>query len=248
MPQHLPHEQRIHRGPVTVARCVGRAAAFKQVLRRLGGAGDEKSGRIPHEEIPVEGGHVLEERIHLMTQHFPILRILESPPVMERHHRARAGPDVPAGGGHVMHLPDVARKVVCATAAVVVACGALRSLAVACQQGEKRLNAFRQPPGLRRPVIHAEIDVRAEVTVPGRADFLAPDTLQVGRLIAGAGTGEQQVSRVVVVKGKKRGVALAGPQPSLALFDGELRQLGRSVQLELEAVIQRLVFPDVSPQ
>ncbi len=64
----------------------------------------------------------------------------------------------------------------------------------------QRLTEFGKPGLLQGPVIHLDIDVRMIISVPGSRDSLRPESLQIGRQTAGAGTADEQIASVVIIQ------------------------------------------------
>src|SRR6267142_2839374 len=65
---------------------------------------------------------------------------------------------------------------------------------------EERLVAFGQIAKFRRPIIHFGIDVDDPFTVPGRLDFIVPETLQIRGLRTRPGTRDEEITPKVEIE------------------------------------------------
>ena len=70
----------------------------------------------------------------------------------------------------------------------------------ALHQRRQRLIEFGEAGLFQRPVVHLDIDVRMIVPVPGSRYSICPESLQIGRQAAGAGTADEQIASVVIVQ------------------------------------------------
>ncbi|MNC26098.1 hypothetical protein D3C75_742160 [compost metagenome] len=99
--------------------------------------------------------------------------------------RGRMPPDV----GIVMSRP--------AAGPVVYGSSPRAVLREPADQRQQRLMAFSQVADLRRPVVHLGIDVKGIIAAPRRPGGGIPDALQVGRLCARPGAGNEKVTSVL---------------------------------------------------
>ena len=74
--------------------------------------------------------------------------------------------------------------------AIVDGCSLLTDHTQITNQIDQGLMAFGQVGGFGQPVIHLGVDVQRPIGAPGWANMLIPNALQVGRLCAGARTGD----------------------------------------------------------
>ena len=70
----------------------------------------------------------------------------------------------------------------------------------ALHQRRQRLIEFGEAGLFQRPVVHLDIDVRMVVSIPGSRYSICPESLQIGRQAAGAGTADEQIASVVIVQ------------------------------------------------
>ena len=85
-------------------------------------------------------------------------------------------------------------KTCCTVAAKICFCGLFSIIQKLAVHPHKRLDQLMQPARSRHPVVHLGVDVDRIIAVPRRQLFAVPESLQVCRLTAGAGTGNQQIS------------------------------------------------------
>ena len=114
-------------------------------------------------------------------------------------------------------------------------------LAQSVHQVKQRFAQLRQRNLFSRPIVHFQIDVQGKVATPDGAQILIPDSLQVSRLSAGAGAGDQQVPPVMKQQRK---------QPLILRLWFVQALVGRPVvpvvaQRKLHSIVQGAVIGDM---
>ena len=79
----------------------------------------------------------------------------------------------------------------------MLACNLFTAWHKAFYEVDKRCMARGKPEGLRRPVVHLEVDVGVVIAPPRRSVVLIPNALEVCRETAGPTRCEQQIARIL---------------------------------------------------
>ena len=113
-------------------------------------------------------------------------------------------------------------------------------------KGKERFVALGEVGHLGGPVVHLGVDVDRIVAAPGRTHRLVPDALQVGRLAAGPGAGDQQIAAEVEQQRRQSGIGdTLGEARETSLRRQRVRA-GCSPEVQHHAPVEPLVVGDVA--
>ncbi|OPZ66351.1 MAG: hypothetical protein BWY83_02903 [bacterium ADurb.Bin478] len=220
----------------------------KRVFRRMGRIGDQIAVLIRHEIIQKKLCRPFHQRIAAHPQKDGIAGERIVLPYMLTQPGRAHGPDAPdavrrcgktPNVGQMMHHPSIA--------AIMHARGHSAGFHQRLDIIHQRQSAFREMGGLRRPIVHLQIDIGMIIGIPRRRHGFIPLALQVGGQTTGPRTGDEQVTAILKIKRHQRRILSALLDPSQALIRGQVR-LGRRRKVQMHTPEPALMFFQVVGQ
>ena len=171
--------------------------------RRSGGSYQPAMRRLLHRSGTKEPGGTFQDGIDT-TQIILVLRIQIVFPQMGTQPSATGIGSSPggvfAGSGIIPYVGHHVEHPAICLIAIESTRTCLSRRDKALHQRRQRLIEFGEAGLFQRPVVHLDIDVRMIVPVPGSRYSICPESLQIGRQAAGAGTADEQIASVVIVQ------------------------------------------------
>jgi len=195
--EQIAKDLAVHRRPGT-----DRDAIFVPILRRQRWACDQPLMlRFFHKCVEEELARPFQRWIDLREEGPVAAELVVVPQVLAQPRAARR-PEAPERAVDRPRSSPQVRVMVAdpAACAPVDAGGPGAGLGQVHHHRDQRLDALAQGRRLGGPVVHLRVDVDRVLAAPGRTHAVVPDALEVGRLCARPGAGDQQVASELEVQ------------------------------------------------
>ena len=197
--QHVTDDLHVH------CRCEANVVRAMRILRRSARGRDEvamSADRLFHHAVHEKERGTLYRRIDIRQKVFVgrVEKVMF--PQMGTQPPCTGGPQAPCAIDRCGTVPEV--RVVVFHPTLRNAPMHLRGLLAlghhALHLVDQRNGALGKVGGFSHPVIHLQVDVGRVLTSPDRVRILVPNALQIGRLSARAGRGDEQITSELVIE------------------------------------------------